>query len=92
MEWLVDLPNNYETEQTFLSKLDKVTLYDHNFVLKKNMENLSFSCVLNCKRLNRQYSILGKVEGDLFTHTVQISCALVDFNRIAVGKWQHQKI
>lgn len=92
MDWLVEIPNRYETEIAFLSKLDRITLYEHNAVIKKNMQKLSFSCVLNCKRLNRQYSILGKVEGDLFTQTVQISCALVDFNRIVVGRWQHQKI
>lgn len=37
MDWLVDIPNRYETEIAFLSKLDKITLYDHNAVIKKNM-------------------------------------------------------
>lgn len=60
MEWLVDLPNNYETEQTFLSKLDKVTLYDHNFLLKKNMENSSIiynrviEICIRCTTVNQQ--------------------------------------
>jgi hypothetical protein len=72
--------------------MTKITLYDNNEILRTDLENLTFSCVLNCKRLNRQYSILGKVEGDLYTHVIQISCALLGYNCIVTGRWQYQKI
>lgn len=72
--------------------MDKVTMYDHNFYLTKNFETLTFSCVLNCKKLNRQYEIIGKVAGDLMNQIIEISCILVDSNGVVIGRWQHQKI
>lgn len=92
MDWVGTEQENHETELSLLKKMTKVTLYDHNYTFTTNTEDLTFTCILNCKRLNKQYSIIGKIEGDLLNQTIQINCALVDYKRIVVGKWQHQKI
>lgn len=42
--------------------------------------------------MNRQYSIIGKIEGDLTTKNFEISCMLLSFGKIVVGKWNYQKI
>ena len=72
--------------------MENFTLYDHNYFSKVDLEALTFSCVFNCKRMNRQYAIIGKIEGDLFARTIQINCSLLNFTRLYVGVCKHHKI
>ena len=80
-----------EDEFTMLKKIDKFTLYDHNYHSRIDLEKLTFNCIFNCKRINRKYTIIGQIEGDLLDKNIQISCSLMNLNKIVCGKSHFQK-
>ena len=92
MDWIETEPSSYQGDLDFLKRLKKPTIYNHNTICKIDYQNLSFSSVFNCKKMNRKYSIITKIQGDLVTRSIDLSCLLLSFGNIVAGKWNYQKI
>ena len=91
MDWLLHL-GEPETHKPNFKKLDKFTLYDHNYISEINEKDQTFTCTLNCKRINRVYSTICQIDGDLKIGLINISCRLLDQDHVVHGQWEYQKI
>ena len=92
MDWISNPIEGTSDEILMLKKMDKLTLYDHNYTSRVDIQKLTFNCIFNCKKINRKYHIIGQIHGDLFTKNIQITCSLTNYTRIVCGKWHHQKM
>jgi hypothetical protein len=90
MDW-IDFDED-DQNLSFFKKIDKVTLYDHNSTIKIDEINQSFTCLLNCKKLNRTLSTICKIKGEFKKCLVVISCLLINQQGLVGGKWQFEKI
>jgi hypothetical protein len=92
MDWLEVIAVPQEDTNINFKKLEKFTLYEHNYVYDIDEEAQTFNCLLNCKRLNRLFSTVCQIEGDLKAGQINISCRLLDQEHIIHGQWEYQKI
>ena len=92
MEWISQAEQEIGVSEDWPSQLRKMQLHDYNSVWDVSPSGLTFTCLFNCKRLNRAFSTVSKMEGSIPEERIAIECRLLDQEHEVHGVWTYQRI